>query len=183
MLDLRTVSVDNVLDLSFIITELYWVTDMALIQRLSTSPVHSQGYELRETKSAHWLQRDEEYQISCSFWSFGFAFKCCLCSPTNVCWLLLLVSHNFITLAQWKLGVRASVVTADGYCFILTLTYRRSENTGTHICFMCQNAVPSINPQQGLKDEWFAGSTVMLTWKSLYLQLCWDERLCRYWCP
>lgn len=53
VVDLRTVSVDNVLCLSFI-TELYWVTDMASIQRLSTmSPVHSQGYELRETKSAH----------------------------------------------------------------------------------------------------------------------------------
>lgn len=69
VVDLKTESVDNILDLSFIITDLYWVTDMASIQRLSMrSPVHSHGHELRETKMlTDYRWRDEDYQISYSF--------------------------------------------------------------------------------------------------------------------
>lgn len=126
VVDLRTVPVDNVLDVSFIITELHWVT---AIHWHGINP--ETDHVLSTVKDMNWGKqkvltdyrwRDEDYQISCSFWSFVFTFKCCLHFSTNVCWLLLLVSHNFITLAQWKLGVRAPVVTANGFCLISTLT-------------------------------------------------------------
>lgn len=126
VVDLRTVTVDNVLDASFIITELQWVTDIhwhGFNPETEHVPSTVKGMNWEKQKVlTDYRWRDENEQFSCSFWSLGFAFNC-LHFSTNVCWLLLLVSHNFITLAYWKVGVRASVVTANGHCFISTLTY------------------------------------------------------------
>lgn len=152
---------------------------MASVQRLSMrSPIHSQGYELIGTKSAHWLQMKWWRLPNFLFiWSFGFAFKRCLHSSTNVCWLLLFVSHNFIALAKWQLGVRASVVTANGYRFISTLTYHRSEkHRNTHVLYVpdcCAFNQSSAKTQRWMICRECSGanlkipvSTVVLWWKT-----------------
>lgn len=191
VVDLRTVTVDSVLDVSFIITELYWVTDIHwhginLETEHVLSTVKGMNWEKQKVLTDYrW--RDKDYQISCSFWSFGFTFKCCFHSSTNVCLLLLLLSHNFITLAQWKLGVRASVVTANGYRFISTLIYHRSEkHRNTYMLYVLDCC--AFNQSSARTQRWMICrecsdtnlkipvSTVVLRWKTVQISVSLSRR-------
>lgn len=131
--------------------------------------------------------RDEDYHISCLFWGFGFAFKCCVHSSTNVCRLLLLVSHNFITVSQCKLGVRASVVTANGYRFVSTLTYHRSEkHRNTYM--LCVPDCCAFNQSSARTQRWMICrecngtnlkipvSAVVLRWKTVQMSVSLSRR-------
>lgn len=148
---------------------------MASIQRLAwgvLSTVKGMNWEKQKVLTDYrW--RDEDYHISCLFWGFGFAFKCCLPSSTNVCWLLLLVLHNFITLSQRKLGVRASVVTANGYCFISALSEKRRNTYTLYVPDCCAFNQFSARTQRWMICRECSGANLKIPVSAVVLRWQW----------
>lgn len=183
VIDLRTVTVDNVLDLPFIITELYWVTDIHW-HGFSPETEHESSCPL----SRVWTERNKKCSLTTDggmkSTKFLVLFEA-LVLHLNVVSILQQMSAGccywFHTISS--LWPSESLELGPLWWLLMVIVLSQLwlitglKNTETHTCFMCQTAVPSINPQQELKDEWFAGSAVTLTLKYLYLQLCCDERL------
>lgn len=169
VVDLRTVAVDNVLDLSFVITELIWVTD-----------IHWHGFN-PETEhegpcpqSWVWTERNKKYPLTTDrgmkITKFLVHFEALVLHSNAVsilqqmsagccCWF-----HTISSLCpseSLELGPLWWLLMAIVLSQLWLITGLK--NTEIHICFMCQTAVPSVNPQQGLRDEWFTGSTAVLT--------------------